>query len=227
MRRSHPMPNLVRAASCLAAALVFAACTGGSSAPPPSSPVLPASPATTPPEASAMATTSPATAASTAKPSASTGPTSFTSTTYEYSLTLPDGWKVVEASAPWDGTGAPAFAAPEQDKFAGPTAATAAGLAAPTTQDLAGYVRERIAAIFKDHGDTCPPVPEIKDPIEIGGEPGMLLGWDCGILINNAVTVHEGVGYMFGLRDPGIHAASYPGDRAIFMELLKSVRFPD
>jgi hypothetical protein len=31
----------------------------------------------------------------------------------------------------------------------------------------------------------------MPDPIDIGGEPGTLLSWDCGILINIPVTVHN------------------------------------
>ena len=54
----------------------------------------------------------------------------------------------------------------------------------------------------------------------------MLLGFDCGILINSAVTVHDGMAYVFGFRDPSVHAATDPTDRATFLALLKSVTFP-
>ena len=69
-------------------------------------------------------------------------------------------------------------------------------------------------------------MPESQDPIEIGGEPGVLSSYDCGILINTAVTVHDGVAYVFGFRDPAVHAATSPDDRALFIALLESVKFP-
>ena len=55
----------------------------------------------------------------------------------------------------------------------------------------------------------------------------MLLEWDCGLLINQAVVVHNGVGYFFGLRDPSVHAASNARDRKMFVRLLDSVQFAD
>src|SRR4029077_16084411 len=103
-----------------------------------------------------------------------------------------------------------------------PAAASAWFFGAPTTKDLAGKVKESIAANAAAHGNTCPAVPEIKDPVDIAGQPGTLLGWNCGILINSGITVHDGVAYLFGFRDPGVHAATDPADRAAFLELLKS-----
>ena len=160
-------------------------------------------------------------------PSASTAPTSFTSETYGYSLTVPAGWATIQATAKWDGKGAPVHDVPEADQFVGPAAASAWFFGAPTTKDLAGRVKESIAANAAEHGATCPPVPEIQDPIEIGGDPGMLVGYNCGILINTAITVHKGTAYLFGFRDPAVHAATDPKDRADFLALLESVRFPD
>ena len=70
-------------------------------------------------------------------------------------------------------------------------------------------------------------MPDVTDQITIGGDPGTLLAFDCGILINNAIAVHDGVAYLFGFRDPAVHAATDPTDRATFVMLLESVRFPD
>ncbi|MEO8229596.1 MAG: hypothetical protein ABI628_07520 [Chloroflexota bacterium] len=84
-----------------------------------------------------------------------------------------------------------------------------------------------IAATAKFHGDTCPPKPDAQDPIIIGGDPGILVAWNCGILINNALTVPNGVGYQFLLRDPAVHAATDPADRAVFLAMLESVQFPN
>jgi hypothetical protein len=216
--------NTLRAATCLALTVVIAACAGGSSGTG-SAPSAPGSVATTPsPVASAVASATPAPTVS-AGPSAS--PTSFTSKTYGYSLTVPAGWTVIQATSAWDGKGAPFHDVPEADQFVGPAAASAWFFGAPTTKDLAGKVKESIAANAASHGNTCPAVPDVQDPIQIGSEPGVLLGYNCGILINSGITVHKGVAYLFGFRDPEVHAATHPADRAAFLELLKSVQFPD
>lgn len=61
--------------------------------------------------------------------------------------------------------------------------------------------------------------------ITVGGERGTLISWNCGILINVAVTVHAGIGYTFGFRDPAVRAATDPTDRATFVGVLDSVTF--
>jgi hypothetical protein len=172
-----------------------------------------------------------ATGVASAEASVSSVPTAFTSTTYGYSLTVPAGWSTVQATVAWDGTGLPFHHDAEADQFAFPCegndcGASAWAFAAPTPEDLAGYAEERIAAVAEGASATCPLTPESQDPVDIGGEPGTLLSWDCGILINIADTVHDGIGYQFGFRDPAVHAATDPADRAIFLELLSSVRFP-
>jgi len=158
--------------------------------------------------------------------SASTEPTTFTSETYGYSLTLPGDWTSVQASALWDGKGSPGSDDAVADQFIGPAASSWA-FAAPTAKDLAPYVKGTIEGTVEDHGDTCPATPDAQDPIEIGGQPGMLLAWNCGILINQAVTVESGIGYLFGFRDPSVHAATDTADRKLFLELLRSVQFTD
>ena len=226
-----PKTTVIRAASLLVV-IVVTACTTGPASTPSSSPVAVASvaPASIPrpssmPSASANAMA--ATPMPTVAASSSAGPTAFTSTKYGYSLTVPAGWTVIQATAAWDGKGAPFHDVPEADQFVGPTAASAWFFGAPTTKDLAGRVKESIAANAAEHGNTCPAVPQVKDPIVIGTEPGTLLGYDCGILINTAIAVHKGKAYLFGFRDPAVHAATDPTDRAAFLQLLKSVRFPD
>lgn len=207
-------------------AVSVAACSGAQ----PSSSVAPAAPSATPSAAAptASAESSPeapstsASAASTASPSAAL----FTSKTYGYSLTPPAGWTTIQATAKWDGKGAPFHDVPEADQFVSTGPASAWFFGAPTTRDLKAQVAETVTASATEHGDTCPPVPEFQDPIDIGGEPGVLLGFNCGILINSAVTVHDGVAYVFGFRDPSVHAASDATDRATFLALLKSVTFP-
>ena len=160
-----------------------------------------------------------------ASPSAAAA-TTFTSDTYGYSMTLPPDWMTVQATAAWDGQGAPGSSAPEADQFVGPATASAWAYAAPTTDDPTAYIQDRIAGNFADHSDTCPQDPEVQEPIVIGGDAGTFLAWDCGILINQAVLVHDGIGYVFGFRDPAIHAATDVADRATFEQLIGEVSFP-
>jgi hypothetical protein len=208
--------------------MLVAACSAAA----PSASVAPAAPSALPSAAPSTASIEPspatpspsASAASTASASASAA--LFTSKTYGYSLTPPAGWTTIQATAKWDGKGAPFHDVPEADQFVSTGPASAWFFGAPTTKDLKAQVAETVTANATEHGDTCPPVPEFQDPIDIGGEPGVLLGFDCGILINSAVTVHDGVAYVFGFRDPSVHAAADPTDRATFLALLKSVTFP-
>jgi hypothetical protein len=219
IRREALMHRIVRPTSYLAIALVLAACSGGSTA-------APAATVAATPLASPVATVEAASPPPSEAPTPSASPTAFTSKTYGYSITVPGGWTTIQAIGKWDGKGAPSHDVPEADQFVGPAAASAWDFAAPTTKDLAGWVQEAITATATDHADTCPPVPESQDPIQIGSEPGVLVSWDCGILINIAVAVHDGVGYVFGFRDPAVHAATDPVDRATFLALLKSMKFP-
>ena len=216
------MDRLVRRLSGLAVALLVGACAaGGSPASQAAAEPSPTSSAAAPSSSAPVESPSP-----TASPTPAASTTPFTSKTYGYSLTPPAGWTTIQATAKWDGKGAPTHDVPAADQFISPGPASAWFFGAPTSKDLAAREAERVAANAKDHGDTCPPVPESQDPIEIGGEPGVLSSYDCGILINTAVTVHDGVAYVFGFRDPAVHAASSPDDRALFLGLLESVKFP-
>lgn len=150
----------------------------------------------------------------------------FKSTTYGYSLTPPSGWTTVQASKAWDGISGYGSESPETDQIVGPAMASAWAVAVKTDKDLATYVQDFIAENAKTHGDTCKSGPEAQDPIKIGADPGILVAWNCGILINQAVAVHNGHAYVFGLRDPAVQAATDPADRATFLTMLESVRFP-
>jgi hypothetical protein len=151
---------------------------------------------------------------------------SFTSAVYGYSVEVPAGWGTIKAKVAWDGTSKTSSDSPNVDRWVSRTGESAWGFAAPYAGDLSAYTKRAVADNAKYHGDTCPPTPEVEDPITIGGEPGVLLAYDCGILINIAVTVHDGVGYTFALRDPTIPAATDPADAAIFAALLDSVALP-
>jgi len=224
------MDTRARSLFVVCVGLFVAACSGGQ----PSGSVAPAVPTGSPSaaaptasvEASATTEASSPSVATSASDSASASAAVFTSKTYGYSLTPPAGWSTIQATAKWDGKGAPFHDVPEADQFVSGGPASAWFFGAPTTKDLKARVAETVAVNAKEHGDTCPPLPESQDPIDIGGQPGVLLAFDCGILINSAVTVHDGIAYVFGFRDPSVHAATDPTDRATFLALLKSVKFP-
>jgi hypothetical protein len=167
------------------------------------------SPTSPPPTASAEATAS-----------------TFTSSMYGYSVAVPAGWSSAAATARWDGVSGTSSDSPENDRWISTGTASAWAGAAAYAKDLASYTTKTIADTAKYHGDTCKAPPEAQEAITIGDEPGTLLSWDCGILINVGVTVHNGIGYTFGFRDPAVQAATDPADRAIFIDLLKSLRFP-
>jgi hypothetical protein len=158
---------------------------------------------------------------------AACGGSGFKSATYGYTVTPPSGWTTVQASTAWDGLAAYGHESPEADQIIGPASASSWAVAASTTKDLSAYTTELIAATARDHGDTCPPQPEAQDAIKVGSDPGTLLAWNCGILINLAVAVHNGRAYVFGFRDAAVQASTDPGDRSTFVTMLQSVRFPD
>jgi hypothetical protein len=154
------------------------------------------------------------------------GPTVFTSPLYGYTATIPAGWFTAPALLRWDGTKSPGPDA-EADKFAGPEQISAWAIGGPFSGDLAAFVTNRIAANARDHSDTCPVAePEINEPLQIGGQPWVLLGWNCGAVINQALTLRNGVAYVFTFRDLGVRAATDPVDRALFLSILDSVELP-
>lgn len=155
------------------------------------------------------------------------GPIVFISPEYGYTVTAPSGWIVAPALLRWNGTNQPGPDA-ESDKLAGPRKLTAWAFAGPFGGDLAAFVADRIAANARDHADTCPAdALKTNEPLEIGGQPWVLLGWDCGALINQAITVRGSVAYAFIFRDLDVRAATDPADRAIFLSILDSVELPD
>ena len=212
--RSFVLAGVVAVAGC-------AGSTATSSRAPAGAPLTPAAseaPATVdvvpaPSATSAVATTAP--------------PVEFSSVLYGYSATLPADWHVGAAMLRWDGASSPGHDDGSVDKFASPSTLSAWGFAGPVTSDLDGFVADNIAWTVRDHGDTCPAMaPEATESIQIGGESGVLLAWNCGILINEALIVHDGMGFVFVMRDPEVAAATDASDRALFEDLLDSVRFP-
>jgi hypothetical protein len=163
---------------------------------------------------------------STATATSSPAPVVFSSTPYGYSITLPIGWIATPARVTWDGTGAPAYDDSAVDEFENVRlTGLAFGSATPTQSPLAAWVADGIAANFRFHSDACPQTPDSVKPVTIGGQPGTLVAWNCGILINAAFTVANGHGFRFVFRDPAIHAATDPADEATFTTMLGSVVF--
>ena len=200
--------------------VLLVACSGQSSA----TPVATSSVATTGPTGTvAMPPSTPA--AATSLPAST--PTVFTSPLYGYSVTLPPGWSAGAAMIRWDGKAQPGNEEAVNDRFGGPQSASAWAYAGPVSVDLKAFVKERIAATKRDHGDTCKADPEVNEPVQVGGEPGSFIAWNCGILINMAMTVRDGIGYSFNMRDFSVAAATDPTDRALLQQLLDGVVFPD
>jgi hypothetical protein len=150
----------------------------------------------------------------------------FTSPEYGYSVTLPAGWTASQAHMRWDGRAGLSIESFDVDLFVGTGSASSFGAAAKWSHGLASYERFLIALNERTHGDTCPSKPETEGRIAIGASRGVLLEYNCGILINQAATVRRGVGYFFLFRDPGVDAAFNRADHAAFAQILRSVEFP-
>jgi hypothetical protein len=166
--------------------------------------------------------------ATTISPSSSVvAPTSFTSPEYGYRISLPAGWTSTQAYSKWDGKTELSVDSFDVDRFLGPASAVSFATAVRWTRGLASYVRFLIASTVRYHSDTCPKRPKRQTGIVIGGTPGLLLEYNCGILINEAAAVRHEVGYVFVFKDDGVvDAASDPTDHAVFVQMLGSVKFP-
>jgi hypothetical protein len=160
-------------------------------------------------------------------PTSPPGPTPnvFRSPLYSYSVVVPTGWSAAPATTRWDGESQPSQGA-NVDQISG-AHLIMLGIAGPFTGDLAAFVQDRVAATARDHADTCPPnALQSNEPITIGGQPGVLLTWNCGALIDQAITVHGAVGYDFTLRDLAFAATLDQTDLASFRSMLDSLIFP-
>jgi len=160
-------------------------------------------------------------------PTASPAPTPvvFRSPLYGYSIVVPTGWHATSATTIWDGESQPSLG-PNVDQLAGPHLIVL-GYAGPFAGDLAAFVQDRLAANARDHSDTCPSnALQLDQPTTIGGGPGILLGLNCGARIDQAITVHDGVGYAFTIRDAGFSPTLDPSDFAIVQSVLDRLVFP-
>ncbi len=152
-------------------------------------------------------------------------PTVFRSPLYGYSIVVPTGWSATPATARWDGVSA-ASLGPNVDQVAGPHLIVL-GYAGPYAGNLTAFVQKQIAASLRDHADTCPSnALQLNQPTTIGGQPGVLLGLNCGARIDQVITVHDGVGYAFTIRDAAFSPTLDPSDFAIAQSMLDSLIFP-
>jgi hypothetical protein len=175
--------------------------------------------------ASSSATTSPSSAGTSR--STALQPTEFTSETYGYAATLTAGWTGTQVLGKWDGRSEVSIYSPQVDAFGSGSAAGVFAVATHWNRDLRAYTKFLITYTCLFHSEFCPPVPTSRGRLTIGGQPGVLLAYNCGILINLAATVHGGVAYWFVFRDPGVAAATDPADHATFLKILRSARSPD
>jgi hypothetical protein len=210
------MINKARAAAAMmfAANVVITSCSGsGSSGSSGSS------------QASSSAVVSPS--SSSASQSSAPEPTTFTSETYGYTVTVPMGWTTTQAFEKWSGQEELDGTSVLVDRFGQPSVSRGMfAAAAPWKRGLTAYTTYLIAWQAHYH-EQCPNRPNTKNPVTVGGQPGVLLAYNCGILINNVATVHDGVGYLFVFVDQGVASATNPTDHATFVKLLSSVQFPD
>jgi len=180
-----------------------------------------ASSATTGPASSSSAR-SPAPAASTAITART-----FTSRHYGYTEAQPRDWySGGQATEQWDGKGAPGDEDSVVDLFHGPNGLEAWVTAAPTKKSLAAYARTTTRAAAAEH--PCPAVPQTDQATTIGGAPARLLGVQCppgsGFLVETAVTIHDGTGFVFTSQNP-TGSGDKGADRAAFRRFLAGVRF--
>jgi hypothetical protein len=152
-------------------------------------------------------------------------PTVFRSPLYGYSLVIPDQWRATPAVVRWDGESQPSQG-PNVDQLVGPHLIVL-GFAGPSGGNLAAFVQDRIAANARDHSDTCPSnALQLNQPTTIGGEAAVLLGLNCGARIDLAITVHQGVGYVFTIRDTAFSSSLDATDFARVESMLDSLIFP-
>ncbi len=151
----------------------------------------------------------------------------FTSPQYGYTETSPANWySGGQATERWDGKGAPGDEDSVVDLFHGPDGVEAWAVAAPTKQSLAAYSRTTTQAAAAEH--PCPAIPQTDQAITIGGVPARLLGMQCppgsGFLVETAVTIHDGTGFVFTSQNP-TGGGDKSADRAAFRRFLAGIRF--
>lgn len=152
-----------------------------------------------------------------------------TSLHYGYSEALRGGWRLLsQATRPWDGTGAPGYDASVVDLFQGPGGVQAWADAAPTNKNLAAYTARIIRLARAGHPCSA---PQSDQAVMIGGAPARLVGMQCptgsGFLVEIAVTVRHGIGFVFASQNStGTAPADQPSDKAAFRTFLAGIWLP-
>jgi hypothetical protein len=158
---------------------------------------------------------------------AATKPRTFTSEAYGYTLTVPANWTSRQAYVKWDGKAELDGTSTAADLIGQPGETRGVWAAAARSKlDLAADAAFAIRWTTQVHGDYCPHRPNMKNHVMVGSRPGILLAYNCGILVNLALTVDRGVEYWFSFVDHGVVAATDPADHATFMKMLGSVQLP-
>jgi hypothetical protein len=158
-------------------------------------------------------------------PSPTPTPNIFRSPLYGYTVVVPDHWKTAPATVRWDGVSAPSLG-PNVDQLAGPHLIVL-GYAGPFAGNLTAFVQDQITAALRDHSDTCPSnALQLDQPTTVGGEPGVLLGLNCGARIDQVITVHDGVGYAFTIRDAAFGSTLDRQDFVLARSMLDALTFP-
>lgn len=96
-----------------------------------------------------------------------------------------------------------------------------------SSKDRAAYARTTTRAGTAAH--PCPAVPETDQAITIGGVPARLLSVQCpagsGFLVESAVTIHDGTGFVFTSQNPSGASVGQDTDRATFRRFLAGIGF--
>jgi hypothetical protein len=142
----------------------------------------------------------------------------FTSKVNGYSISYPDGWKVVEATRTWP-TGSFTFNPDDRsvDSFSGPNLAIYAvsqklATSSSPTQWLDTYLSD--AALEFSNRPDCAVVK--TEPIVVDGATGVM-NYSCSIVLIDAIVTSGGRGYVFSLQGDSV-------DRAWMLEVLKTVK---
>jgi hypothetical protein len=142
----------------------------------------------------------------------------FTSPINGYSISYPDGWKVMTATQSWP-TGSTTFNPDDHsvDSFSGPNLAIYAvsqklATSSSPTQWLDKYLSD--AALDFSNRPDCAVVK--TEPIVVDGATGVM-NYSCSIVLIDATVTSGGRGYSFELQGDSV-------DKAWMLDLLKTVK---
>ena len=144
----------------------------------------------------------------------------FTSKLYGYIVALPAIWSAQPGQRGAE-TGVPR----PVDLFRGPPNVAVWAFAVPRPASPVGYATAitRTAAQLE-----CPPAPQTRQAVAIGGVPAVLIGMRCpaqgGALMLTAVTTRGQSTLVITFEDSSGTLSAEPADRAAFREFLAGMR---